>query len=296
MSSESFAKMMRRAFTWHWHLLALGGGVVLGILSGKPDVALPVVAALELGYLGFIGTNQRFQKVLQAQALAKAEAGGPPPLPKESRLNRLLSQLTDKDIQRFQVLRNRCTDLIKLRQRIESSDPNYSGGSTFQTDSLDKLLWLFLKLLHQKNALAQFTNTTERSDLVEEAEETREEIEEVHQGSKNPRLIRSLEEKLATVESRLVNYDQSEENLRIVEVELDKTEQKISHIVELGMTTTDGTDLSAQIEALTMSIESNEAAMQDLNLHSLFEEEPDEPRPVLLDLDEVSMASYVELE
>jgi hypothetical protein len=296
MSSDSFGKMLSRAFTWQWNLLALGAGITLGILSGIPDVVLPIVVATELGYLGFIGTQQRFQNVLRGKELLAAGRGAPPPLPRESQLDRLLGQLSDPDIRRFQLLRNRCTALLKLRRRVHSGDPKHGGGSRFHIESLNKLLWLFLKLLLQKNALAQFTGSTERPELVAESEKTQAEIESVREGSSNARLIRSLEEKFTTIQSRIENYDQSEQNLRIVDVELDKTEQKISHIVELGMTSTDSTDLSAQIEALTMSVESNEVAMQDLNLHEVFKEDPEGPYPGLIELDDDAMANDLELE
>jgi hypothetical protein len=296
MSSDSFGKMLSRAFTWQWNLLALGAGITLGILSGIPDVVLPIVVATELGYLGFIGTQQRFQNVLRGKELLAAGRDGPPPLPRESQLDRLLGQLSDPDIRRFQLLRNRCTALLKLRRRVHSGDPKHGGGSRFHIESLNKLLWLFLKLLLQKNALAQFTGSTERPELVAESEKTQAEIESVREGSSNARLIRSLEEKFTTIQSRIENYDQSEQNLRIVDVELDKTEQKISHIVELGMTSTDSTDLSAQIEALTMSVESNEVAMQDLNLHEVFKEDPEGPYPGLIELDDDAMANDLELE
>jgi hypothetical protein len=296
MKTDSFGKILNRAFTWRWNLLALGAGITLGILSGSPDVVLPIVAATELGYLGLIGTQQRFQNVLRGKELLAAGRDGPPPLPLASQLDRLLGQLSDPDIRRFQLLRNRCTALLKLRRRVQSSDPKQGGGSSFHIKSLDKLLWLFLKLLHQKNALAQFTVSTERPELVAESKKTEAEIESVREGSSHARLIQSLEEKLATIRSRIENYDQSEQNLRIIDVELDKTEQKISHIVELGMTSTDSTDLSAQIEALTMSVESNEVAMQDLNLHAVFKEDPEGPVPGLIELDDDAIANYVELE
>jgi len=283
---------MRRAFTWHWNLLGLGAGVAVGILSGKPDVVLPIVAAAELAYMGFFGTSQRFQNVLRGKEMV---ADTPPPLPFEAKLDRLLSQLSDDEITRFQKLRDRIRKLIMLRRRVRTVDPDLAGATTFRVESLDKLLWLFLKLLHERHALAQFTDSTDRDELMAIAEKTEVELETIQKETANPRLLRSLEEKLETIRSRIANYDVSEENLAIVNIELDKTEQKINHICELGMTNTDGVDLSAQIEALSDSLESSERTMNDLVISSPFETESG-PRPVLLDLQEGEYAEERRLE
>ena len=61
------------------------------------------------------------------------------------------------------------------------------------------------------------------------------------------------------------------------------------------MTNTDGVDLSAQIEALSDSLESSERTMNDLVISSPFESETG-PRPVLLDLEEVESIGKIELE
>ena len=284
---------MRRAFTWHWNLMGIGAGVAFGFLSGKPDIILPIVGAVELAYMGFVGTSSRFQKVLVGKEMLDDK---PPPLPVESKLNRLLSQLDGEDISRFEGLRDRIRKLVLLRRRVESSDPEYVGGSSsFRIESLDRLLWLFLKLLHQRHALDQFTAVTDHDHLVREAAFTETELEEARTTSQNPRLLRSLEEKLDTIQQRIENYVTSEENLRIVEIELDKTEQKINHICELGMTNADGIDLTSQIEALTDNLESNERSMQDLAISSPFEQDQG-PRPVLLELDDVSRVNRVEYE
>ncbi len=56
---EGLAVSLKRAFTWHWHLLGLGAGATVAVLSGAPLLFLPFIAAAELGYLGFLGLNPR---------------------------------------------------------------------------------------------------------------------------------------------------------------------------------------------------------------------------------------------
>ena len=76
---EGLTASLKRAFTWHWHLLGLGAGAAVAVLSGAPLVILPFLAAAELGYLGFLGLNPRFQNVLKGQKKS------PPPLPVDPR-------------------------------------------------------------------------------------------------------------------------------------------------------------------------------------------------------------------
>ena len=59
---------LKRAFTWHWHLLGLGAGAAVAVLSGAPLLVPAFLAAAELGYLGFLGLNPRFQNVLKGQS------------------------------------------------------------------------------------------------------------------------------------------------------------------------------------------------------------------------------------
>jgi len=54
-------KYLKSAFLNRWNLLALCGGVGFALVSGVPDIALPIVLAAEAAYLGLLGTHSRFQ-------------------------------------------------------------------------------------------------------------------------------------------------------------------------------------------------------------------------------------------
>ncbi len=74
-------KYIKKAFLFHWNLLAFAGGMGFAFLSGHPDVFAPVVLAAETAYLGFLGTHPRFQRHVDAQEHKATRAR---PMPRRS--------------------------------------------------------------------------------------------------------------------------------------------------------------------------------------------------------------------
>src|SRR5262245_64022473 len=64
-------RYLKEAFLFRWNLLLLGGASVAAIISGHPDVALPLVAAAEITYLAGLATLPRFQAAIDARAHAE---------------------------------------------------------------------------------------------------------------------------------------------------------------------------------------------------------------------------------
>lgn len=277
---DTFGNMLKRAWKWHWNLLFVGAGTVFAFLSGDPGTVLPLVGAAELAYLGFLGSNPRFQKILRSREIAKT----PPPLPgQQVQLARLLQFLTPEESRRFETLKERCSALLGLRSRLEAT-----GGaleeSSFRAESLDRMLWVFLKLLHQKAGLDRFLAATHREDLdadLKEAESqlARARTEAAHNPVTAERQAAALEEKIGTIRERLANHDRAAENLTLLGIELDKTEQKIHHVCEVGMTGGDSSALSAQIESISHTLRNSEADYVPASVRMLLEE--DSPPPIL---------------
>jgi hypothetical protein len=270
MMGGGFITKIKRAFTWHWNLLAVGAGVGVAFLSGHPDVVLPLVMAVELSYLGFLGLNARFQNVLQGKELL--EKAGASAAPGARRLSDLLEFLSPTDQERFARLQERSRVMMQLRKRMSAGEME-SDGASYQTGALNKLLWLFLKLLHHKAGLEQFLEHASAPDLVLELERAQARLAEAEKSQRQRRLVDSLREKVDTIEKRIENYRSASENLEMIDVELDKTEQKIAHICEVGMTSRDGSDLSIQIDGITDGIAVSERALKGLRVADLFEEE-----------------------
>jgi hypothetical protein len=77
-------------------------------------------------------------------------------------------------------------------------------------------------------------------------------------GLPESRLATSIRERITTIRERLENHKQAEDGLELVTAEIDKTEQQITHLCEVGMTTTDSAGLTAQIDSISASLQSSE--------------------------------------
>lgn len=276
-SSEGLTAALKRSFTWHWHLLGLGAGVAAAVISGVPFLWLPFLAAAEVGYLGFLGLNPRFQNVLKGQAKM------PPPLPVDPRLRfqQLMAFLNPTDAERFETLRHRCMELVKLRRSMSAKEGT-SGVDDFRGESLDRMLWLFLKLLHQRSGLEKFLGATRREIIEAELRSAEQQLataQERHKSSGLPesRLATSIRDRVTTIRERLDNHRNAAESLELVTAEIDKTEQQITHLCEVGMTMSDSAGLSVQIDTISQSLQSSEKIFSEASFSQIYDDEPAPP-------------------
>ncbi len=274
--ADSFLAGLKRAFKWHWHLLALGAGTAIALLSGHPDIALPLLAAGELAYLGFLGSNRRFLNVLRGDALARERQAAE--LAARTKLQQTLSFLAPPDADRFRRLRQRCVEFDQLRQHLEPSTGR-PVVSELRGESLEKMLWLFLRLLHHKSGIDRFLAQTDEAALRSQFAAAEQELAAATDAKRPERLVHSLAEKRDAIRSRLENHAAAVESRDLLVAELDKTEQRIEHINEVGMTSRAPDDLGIQIDSIAESMASSERALGDLRSTLLLEDEA--PPPLL---------------
>jgi hypothetical protein len=277
-SPDGLRARLKRAFRWHWHLLGLGAGVVMAFLSGDPGTWLPVVMAAEVGYMGMLGLNPRFQAVLKLQ---ERNPKVPPPIDPALRFQQLMSFLSPNDVRRFEVLHERCSELLELRRRMDSREGTI-GADDFRGESLDRMLWLFLKLLHQRSGLERFLGATHRSAIESELRAAEEQLRNTEERDKaagvpESRLAGSVRERIKTIRERLDNYQKAEEGLELVTAEIDKTEQQITHLCEVGMTMRDSAGLSVQIDSISESLQSSELTFAHADVSQIFDSETAPP-------------------
>ncbi len=275
----SFLSYVKSAFFWHWNLLAVCGGVVFSFLSRRPDMFLPLVGAGELLYLGMLSSNPRFRKAMDARRTARALA------PDQShRLAEIRNSINSAAWGRFVALQNRCRTLQNLSRQIQGADSTQDKSlQEIHTESLDRLLWMFLKLLHRLDAIDRYLAETNRNDLELSCIETEKRIERAKEEKRDEKLIRVLGDKLDTQRQRLQNYERTRDNRELICVEIDRIEQKVSAISEMALSSRDSGDIGAQVDGIAAGVSATEEALRDLDVGTTFRQE-DAPRFLSQDL------------
>ena len=278
----SLLKYVQTAFQNRWNLLALFGGVGLSVLSGHPDIALPLVAAVEIGYLTMLGTHPKFQRAVDAQDAAAARdknsnsANGV--------LRQILKQLPAPALTRYERLRASLQELRQIADDLQQSGTLASGQplESFQLAGLDRLMWIFLRLMFTQFSLGKFLERTSRDRIVADIKQAQSRLNAIPATDESPhaqKMRRTLQDNAQTCQERLANYEKAQANYEFVGHELDRLENKIKSLAELGVNRQEPDYISSQVDTVARSLLDTEQTMNDLHfatgLGPLNDETPD---------------------
>jgi hypothetical protein len=265
---SGFFKYIKKAFVHHWNLLALAAGTALGVISGHPDVVLPLVAAGEVVYLAGLSTHSRFQSAVDAEEHKAAR------LQRDSRsaqkAEAILKGLNDADRTRFEKLRALCNQLRLISHGVKGrSEPEAGLVDDMQMGSINRLLWIYLKLLYSKSALEQFFETIDENEIVKSIDKAKQRLGKMGEATEDEKPDRtkrrkSLQDTLATSQARLDNYRRAQSNHEFIELELDRLYSKIAGLGEMGINRQDPNSISTEVDAVSASVEQTEKAMGEL--------------------------------
>lgn len=273
-------KYIRKAFYFHWNLLALATGIAVGIISGRPDVVFPALLALEVLYLAFLSSNKRFQDAVDAE-LRKMEEGVQ--LSSEQKLERILATLNNQDRRRYHRLKDLCLELRRIADKVKSgTEAELAVRSNVQVNNINRLLWMYLKLLYFKNALESFFAAISEEDIKARIHRTKKRLEamgpESQDTEKEALRRKSLLDTLGTSLRRLENYKISMDNYDFIGLELERLHSKIASLAEMGINRQDPNLINSEIDVVTSSIEQTEKAMSELDfLDGLSTQDEDPP-------------------
>ena len=280
--SAGMVEYLKRAFLYRWNLLLFLAGAAASVLSPWPDALLPLLLAAEVAYLGGLVSRPKFRAAIDAQVYMESQQSGQRQgvTAGSESLIEIVNSLTPPSRQRFDELRARCLEMKLIARGVGSQSA--SSSEDLSTPALDRLLWIFLRLLVSQQGLDRFLRSTNAAEIRARMEEVKTKLNSA--AAQEERIKHSLEDSLAAQELRLENYKKAGENAEFVRLELDRIEVKIQALVESSVNRQDPDVLSSQIEGVTASVQSTEAAIRELQQITGVVDQMQEP-PAILDAD-----------
>ncbi|RJO63932.1 MAG: hypothetical protein C4523_19045 [Myxococcales bacterium] len=272
--SPEFLDYVKAAFKYHWNLLVFGAAVGFGFISGQPDVVLPLAVAGELTYLAYVSTRPRFQKAIQAQWAYPAGsqtkgALSPETLEEQAnRIRRMLASLDEDSAAQFENLKDRCEKLLSLTGGLDRTEGLQTLDSLHQaqTSGVNKLLWVYLKLLYTKVTLGRFFEQIDPKQIERSIEEAKKRLAVLGGEPAKEKMRASLADILATSNLRLANYRRARDNEDFVTLEIRRIEEKIASITELAINRQDTSFITSEVDGVTASMQQTERTINDLKI------------------------------
>lgn len=274
-------KYIKPAFLFHWNLLAFGGALGFAVLSGFGEALVPLVLAGEVAYLGFLGTHPRFQKYVEAQK-AKQERDQEKAAA-EGGLERILTALPPKQVQRFEALRARCLELRQIAVGLK--DPSRGDApmplEELQLAGLDRLLWTFLRLLFTQHMLDRFfqrTNEEQITNTIKNLEQSLKAQSAAPDDPQKQKIRKALEDNIQTSRERLANLQKARDNSELVRLEIDRLENKIQSLSEMAINRQEPDYIVHQVDEVASSMVQTERTMNELQFATGLAAEEEVPQ------------------
>ena len=275
---------LKEAFLFRWNLLFFLGGTAAAALMPMTGVLLPLVAAGELTYLAGLLSVPRFRAAIDAKvhAAAKGEVAASAIQPRASLVS-MLAGLPPDARARFERLHARCLEMRGIAAGVRGAAGDQSSSAEeIRTPGLDRLLWLFLRLLLSKAALDRFLATIDEKEISTRLAELRKSFAAAQGG--DDRIVRSLQDSIAMCELRLDNSGRARKNAEFVSIELDRIEGKIQALAEMAVNRQDPDFLSSQVDSAAESMRQTKKAVTELQHLTGMADQLEEP-PVILEAD-----------
>jgi hypothetical protein len=276
------ADYLKEAFLFRWNLLFFLGSTAAAALT-IPDLLLPLVGAGELLYLAGLVSVPRFRAAIDARVHAGRQGASKAAAPQAPTVSlvRTLEGLPAAERARFERLHARCREMRKIAAGVRGAAGDHAtGAEDIATPGLDRLLWLFLRLLLSRTALDRFLQTMNEKEITTRLEELRRNLAAAQDGG-DDRVVRSLQDSIAMGELRLDNFGRAKKNAEFVAIELDRIEGKIQALAEMAVNRQDPDFLTSQVDSAAESMRQTEKAVSELQHLTGLGEQLQEPPPIL---------------
>jgi hypothetical protein len=268
-------KYLRTAFMTRWNLLFFGAGVAAAFISGFPGVVLPLVAAGEIYYLASMLTNERFRSAVEAQdfkARRAEDAAGA-----REAYERIRRKLSPALLTRFDRLRDHCQKLVELGGSMRG--PDATGPDSGTLESLDRLLWGYLRMIWGAATLSEFLDHTDDGSIRARIADLEKRLARLSaDGGESGQLRATLEDHLKTSRERLLNIDEAKQKLDVVTAEIERLESKIASLAEGSVAKRDVSDIAQRVDEVAEGMRRTDETMRQLQLPPELEDLEEPPQ------------------
>jgi hypothetical protein len=275
-----FGKYLKVAFLNHWNLLVFLGSAGFSLLSGHPDVLMPLVLAGELAYVGLLGSHPKFQSYVDAQQAKAERVEGS--VASQRSVDHILHTLPRELLQRFQSLRTQCIELRQLA--VELKRPGFGTADVpleeLQLTGLDRLLWIYLRLLYTQHALGQFLQKTRADQIQHDIERLEGQLGQLPADDQDPshqRARAAIQDNLVTSRSRLANLQKAQDNYQFIGLEVDRLENKIRSLSEMAVNRQEPEFITSEVDHVASGLVETERTMNELQFATGLSTAEDEP-------------------
>ena len=183
-------------------------------------------------------------------------------------------------------LRAQCLDLRQIAAELKHPGKTTVDATLdeFQIAGLDRLLWIYLRLLYTQFALARFLQKTKQADIQQNISQLDQKLKSVTADAANPqsqRVQKALQDNIETSRNRLANLKKAQDNYELVKLELDRLENKIRSLNEMAVNRQEPEFISGQVDQVASSMVETERTMNDLQFATGLDSLQDERRSLL---------------
>jgi hypothetical protein len=222
-----------------------------GFLGALVDPGFFLIGAgVEFAYLFTIASHPRFQRIIQYRI--QSELNVIEKAQWQERINKLILQLAEDDKKRFYNLENRCDSILDFYSTQLSLNAQLLEH---HSQSLNKLLWIFLQLLVTKQAVVNLTQGTlylkNRKSLEAKIQELEEQLNKPDIAAE---LKKSFESKRDIIKMRLQTLIEAEQKMTYITAEIDRIEQQVELIREQALISKDSQGMANRIDMVSSSL------------------------------------------
>jgi hypothetical protein len=238
------------------------GLAAFGLLGYAVDPGFWVLGAgLELGYLSVLATNPRFQRLVAGAAGVGAAQFS------SQKAQQALLNLSPNDKERYRLLQVGCQSILQLQFGGATDAPGYR----MQTEALDRLIWMYLRLLVTRQSIQNVLITPSAPRPGDPRRNTPPPLPTTAQADGESRLLqgkladlkarlqdqtltedlrRSLTSQADLIQQRLDRRATAANKLAYIDAELTRIEQQVELIREQAVLSTDPESFSLKIDEI----------------------------------------------